>query len=74
MLFKRSKNLKECSYVFVSNTVNKNHNNGMSCSGSLQLALSTLCKPIIVKAVNQYLQIENALEFNSDTDKSINID
>ena len=46
----------------------------MFCSGSLQLALSTLCRPIITQTSNKYLQIENVLEFDSDSNEPINID
>lgn len=66
--------LKQSSYVFVNYNSNKDHNNGISCSGSLQLALSTLCKPIILKSANQYLQIQNALEFDVNSDEPIVLD
>ena len=66
--------LKQSSYILINYNNNEDHNNGISCSGSLQLALSTLCKPIIVDTSNKYLQIENALEFDNESDEQINID
>ena len=66
--------LKQSTYVLINYNKNEDHNNGVSCSGSLQLALSTLCKPIMMKTSNKYLQIENALEFDIDSDEPINID
>ena len=66
--------LKQSSYILINYNSNEDHNNGISCSGSLQLALSTLCKPIMVNTSNKYLQIENALEFDIASDEQINID
>ena len=66
--------LKQGSYIFINNTPNNDHNTGISCSGSLQLALSTLCKPIMMNTSNKYLQIENALEFDAESSEPINID
>ena len=40
----------------------------------LQLALSTLCKPIIINTANQYLKIENSLEFDMNSYESIVLD
>jgi hypothetical protein len=71
---KMIKILKQSSYVLINYNSNEDHNTGVSCSGSLQLALSTLCKPIIINTANQYLQIENALEFDMESDEPINID
>ena len=36
--------------------------------------VSTLCKPIISQTCNKYFQIENALEFDMESDEPINID
>ena len=66
--------LNKSSYIFINYNDNNDHNTGRSCSGSMQLALSTLCKPIMSKTANKYLQIENALEFDIDSDEPINID
>ena len=66
--------LKQSSYVLINYNNNDDHNTGISCSGSLQLALSTLCKPIIINTANQYLKIENALEFDIDSVEPIDID
>jgi FkbM family methyltransferase len=66
--------LNKSSYIFINYNDNNDHNTGRSCSGSMQLALSTLCKPIMAKTANKYLQIENALEFDIDSDEPINID
>ena len=66
--------LKQSSYILINYNSNEDHNNGISCSGSLQLALSTLCKPIMVHTSNKYLQIENALEFDINSNEPINID
>ena len=66
--------LKQSSYILINYNSNEDHNNGISCSGSLQLALSTLCKPIIMKTANKYLQIENALEFDINSNEAINLD
>ena len=71
---KMIKILKQSSYVLLNYNNNHDHNTGISCSGSLQLALSTLCKPIMAQTSNKYLQIENALEFDIDSDEPINID
>ena len=66
--------LKQSSYVLLNYNSNEDHNTGISSSGSIQLALSTLCKPIMAQTSNKYLQIENALEFDIDSDEPINID
>lgn len=66
--------LKQSSYVLINYNDNQDHNNGISCSGSLQLALSMLCKPIIVDSANKYLQINNVLEYDVNSDEPIIID
>ena len=66
--------LNQSSYVLVNYNNNQDHNNGISCSGSLQLALSTLCKPIIINTANKYLQIKNALEYDIKSNEPIFID
>ena len=65
--------LKNSSYVMI-NYNNDDHNNAISSSGSIPLALSTLCKPIIVKSANIYFQIKNVIEFDIDLDSVINLD
>jgi len=66
--------LNNSSYIFINYNDNHDLNTGNSCSGSLPLALSTLCKPIMTKTSNKYLKIENALEFDIDSGEPINID
>jgi FkbM family methyltransferase len=66
--------LNQSSYVLLNYNDNEDHNNGISCSGSLQLALSTLCKPIIFNTTNKYLQIKNALEYDIKSNEPILID
>ena len=66
--------LNKSSYILINYNSSQELNTGRSCSGSLQLALSTLCKPIMAKTANKYLKIENALEFDIDSDEPINID
>lgn len=68
------KTLKQSSYILINYNSHPHRENGMSCSGSLQLALSTLCRPIMSQTSNKYLQIENALEFDMESDEPINID
>ena len=68
------KKLKQSSYVLLNYNDNHDLNTGNSCSGSLQLALSTLCKPIIINTANQYLKIENALEFDMNSNEYIVLD
>ena len=64
--------LKESSYVLVSNSAHIEYHIGIKTGGSLQLALSTLCKPIISSTSNKYLQLENALIFDLSLNESIN--
>ena len=71
---KMIKILKESSYVLINYNNNNDHNTGISCSGSLQLALSTLCKPIIINTANQHFKIENVLEYDIHSHEGINID
>jgi len=66
--------INKSSYIIINYNDNHDLNTGSSCSGSMQLALSTLCKPIMTRTSNKYLQIENALEFDIDSDEPINID
>ena len=68
------KTLKQSSYILINYNSHTYRENGMICSGSLQLALSTLCKPIISNTSNKYLQIENALEFDINSNEPIDID
>lgn len=65
--------LNRSSYVLVNYTNNHAINNGHSCSGSIQMALNTLCRPIISKGSNKYLQIKNALEFDIESNENINL-
>ena len=66
--------LKQSSYILINYNSHPYRENGIICSGSLQLALSTLCKPIMTRNSNKYLQIENALEFDINSNEPINID
>ena len=63
--------LKQSSYILINYNAHPHRENGMSCSGSLQSALSTLCKPIMTSMSNKYLQIENALEFDINSNEPI---
>ena len=66
--------LKQSSYILINYNSHPDRENGTICSGSLQLALSTLCRPIMTQNSNKYLQIENALKFDINSNEPINID
>ena len=66
--------LKSCSHVLVNYTRNENQNNGQSSSGSIGLALSTLCIPIVARSSNQHFRLENAIEFSLDFDATLDLD
>ena len=66
--------LKESSYILVDYYMGYDRLNGVVCSGSLPLALSTLCRPIISSEANIHWKINNALEFDIDSDDPINLD
>lgn len=65
--------LNVSSFVLMS-TGNSDHNSGISSSGSIQLALSSLSKLILSTASNRYLQLKNVLEYDIDSNEPINID
>ena len=66
--------LQTSSFVLMNFDNHHDHNTGETCSGSLQLALSNLCMPIMAKQANEYLQIKNVLEFDLETNELIDID
>ena len=66
--------LQNSSFVLMNFDKHDDHNTGETCSGSLQLALSNLCMPIMATQANKYLQIKNALEFDLETNEPIDID
>jgi mannosyltransferase OCH1-like enzyme/tetratricopeptide (TPR) repeat protein len=66
--------LKDTNYLYItfSNCVDKEL--GHSCSGSIQLAFNTLCKPIILKDTNKILNIQNCIEYTTENDDPIYLD
>lgn len=63
--------LKKCDYVLTDTTHNSHHICGLSMSGSIPLAISTLT-PLIISSINNKLyKFKNALEFNLDTNDKI---
>ena len=66
--------LRNSSFVLMNYDKHDDHNTGETCSGSLQLALSNLCMPIMAKQANKYLKIKNALEFDLDDNEPIGLD
>lgn len=65
---------KECSFILTDYYKHPHRLNGMSCSASIGVALSTLCRPIISSHSNNYWNIDNALEFDIDSNDPINLD
>ena len=66
--------LKESNYIYVTFSNCNDKNSGHSCSGALQLAFNTLCKPIILKETNQILNIANCIEYTNENDEPIYLD
>ncbi len=56
--------LKNTSYIFVNYSNYFDFNYGQKSSGSIALAYSTLCCPIICKQSNDYFKLKNAIEFD----------
>ena len=64
--------LKESSYILLNFRINKDFNIGKKSSGSLPIALSCLCKPIL--SCNKIHKIEHAIEYNESFIKPIFLD
>jgi FkbM family methyltransferase len=56
--------LKQTNYVYVTFSNCNDKNSLHSCSGSLHLSFSTLCKCIILDTTNELLQIKNCVTYN----------
>jgi len=63
--------LQKCNYLLISYSLNQDHEQGISSSGSLQLAFNTLCRPIISKQLNKVIGIRCALEFDNNNEPII---
>lgn len=66
--------LKKASYILINYNTNEDHNNGKSSSGSIQVAISSLCKVIISHGTNRIFKIKNALEFDLNSNEIIFLD
>jgi len=63
--------LKKCDYILVDATYNIDHINGVSMSGSIPLAFSTLTPIIISKKNNSLYNFKNVIEFDMETNDKI---
>ena len=64
--------LKKCDYILTDITSYIDHINGISMSGTIPLAFSTLTPLIISKTNNSFYKFKNVIEFDLDsTDKII---
>ena len=59
--------LKTCDYIFTDTTFNHHHINGISMSGSIPLAFSTLTPLIISYSNNNIYKFKNVIEFDLNT-------
>ena len=66
--------LKQTNYVYVTFSNCNDKNSLHSCSGSLHLAFSTLCKCIILDSANKLLQIKNCVTYNDNENTPIFLD
>ena len=66
--------LKDTSYLYITFSNCSDKELGHSCSGSMQLAFNTLCKPIILKDTNKILNIQNCIEYTTENDDPIYLD
>ena len=66
--------LKQTNYVYVTYSNNNDIKLLYSCSGSLQLAFSTLCKCIILDSTNKLLQIQECITYNENENIPIYLD
>ena len=58
-------------YIFVDNTNNMDHINGISMSGSIPLSFATLTPLIISNINNKFYNFKNVIEFNYYSDSDI---
>jgi hypothetical protein len=65
--------LKQCDYIFCDCTNNLDHINGVSMSGSIPIAFSTLTPLIISKQSNTFYKFQNVIEVELDSLDNINI-
>lgn len=54
--------LKKTTHLMVTYGTNREH--ASTVSGSLPLCFTTLCIPVISRAINKHFQLENAIEFD----------
>jgi len=66
--------LRKCDYIFVDNTNNIDHINGVSMCGCIPLAYSTLTPLIISKYNNNLYNFKNVIEFDIDSKTQIIIE
>jgi mannosyltransferase OCH1-like enzyme len=66
--------LKKSSYILLTGTSNNDHNTCKSSSGSTQLFLSTLCKPIVCETANRHLKLKHCIEFVMNSNEPIYVD
>lgn len=59
--------LKKCDYILTDTTFNTDHINGISMSGSIPIAFSTLTPLIISKQNNEFYKFKNVIEFDYDS-------
>jgi glycosyl transferase family 25 len=59
------------SYILINYVKSEDRHSGKSIAGSLPLALSALCIPILSKETNKQLKIKNCLEFDDDSAEPI---
>lgn len=59
--------LKKCDYILTDTNFNTDHINGISMSGSIPLAFSTLTPLIISKQNNEFYKFKNVIEFDYDS-------
>jgi GR25 family glycosyltransferase involved in LPS biosynthesis/glycosyltransferase involved in cell wall biosynthesis len=60
--------LRRSSYVLINYTSNdEDRRSGKKIAGSLPLALSALCVPILSRETNKQLQLKNCLEYEDDS-------
>lgn len=63
--------LKKCDYVLTDCSMNMDHINGISMSGAIPLAFSTLSPLIISKKNNNIYNFENVIEYDIDSQDNI---
>jgi mannosyltransferase OCH1-like enzyme len=63
--------IQKCDYILIDCTYNIDHMNGVSMSGSIPLAFSTLTPLIISKSSNELYNFKNVIEFDINNNDSI---